>query len=45
MNFQIILVSSSLLHGDLWGGNYMFLTNGQPALFDPHHYMEIENLT
>ena len=25
----------SLLHGDLWGGNYMFLTNGQPALFDP----------
>lgn len=25
----------SLLHGDLWGGNYMFLTNGSPALFDP----------
>ncbi|EKU50045.1 fructosamine kinase family protein [Staphylococcus massiliensis] len=25
----------SLLHGDLWSGNYMFLTNGQPALFDP----------
>jgi Fructosamine-3-kinase len=25
----------SLLHGDLWGGNHMFLTNGQPALFDP----------
>lgn len=25
----------SLLHGDLWGGNYMFLENGQPALFDP----------
>ncbi|MBI5974456.1 fructosamine kinase family protein [Staphylococcus canis] len=25
----------SLLHGDLWGGNYMFLTDGQPALFDP----------
>ncbi|MEY8292429.1 fructosamine kinase family protein [Carnobacteriaceae bacterium 52-44] len=25
----------SLLHGDLWGGNHMFLTNNQPALFDP----------
>ncbi|GEP78781.1 fructosamine kinase family protein [Staphylococcus carnosus] len=26
---------ASLLHGDLWGGNYMFLKNGDPALFDP----------
>lgn len=25
----------SLLHGDLWGGNHMFLTNGEPAIFDP----------
>ncbi len=25
----------SLLHGDLWAGNYMFLTDGKPALFDP----------
>ena len=25
----------SLLHGDLWGGNHMFLTDGEPALFDP----------
>lgn len=25
----------SLLHGDLWGGNYMFLKDGQPALIDP----------
>ncbi|HLR92842.1 MAG TPA: fructosamine kinase family protein [Atopostipes sp.] len=25
----------SLLHGDLWGGNHMFLKNGEPALFDP----------
>ena len=25
----------SLLHGDLWAGNYMFLSNGEPALFDP----------
>lgn len=27
--------SPSLLHGDLWGGNYMFLSDGRPALFDP----------
>lgn len=26
---------ASLLHGDLWGGNYMFLKDGTPALFDP----------
>ncbi|MGO4937936.1 fructosamine kinase family protein [Fundicoccus sp. Sow4_H7] len=26
---------SSLLHGDLWSGNFMFLKNGEPALFDP----------
>ncbi|MDN8969166.1 fructosamine kinase family protein, partial [Staphylococcus aureus] len=25
----------SLLHGDLWGGNYMFLQDGRPALYDP----------
>lgn len=25
----------SLLHGDLWGGNYMFDTQGQPVLIDP----------
>lgn len=25
----------SLLHGDLWAGNYMFLADGRPALFDP----------
>lgn len=25
----------SLLHGDMWGGNHMFLTDGNPALFDP----------
>jgi fructosamine-3-kinase len=27
--------SPRLLHGDLWAGNYMFLLDGQPALFDP----------
>lgn len=26
---------ASLLHGDLWAGNYMFLEDGTPALFDP----------
>lgn len=25
----------SLVHGDLWAGNYMFLKDGTPALFDP----------
>ncbi|WP_353947514.1 fructosamine kinase family protein [Sporolactobacillus sp. Y61] len=24
-----------LLHGDLWGGNYMFTADGSPALIDP----------
>lgn len=26
----------SLLHGDLWSGNFMFRQNGRPVLFDPH---------
>lgn len=25
----------ALLHGDLWGGNHLFLKDGSPALFDP----------
>ncbi|QEG02687.1 Fructosamine kinase [Stieleria maiorica] len=28
----------SLLHGDLWSGNYLFDTAGQPALIDPAVY-------
>lgn len=28
----------SLLHGDLWGGNHGFLTNGCPVIFDPAAY-------
>ncbi len=29
---------ASLLHGDLWSGNYAFDTNGQPLIFDPAVY-------
>ncbi|MDM4017898.1 fructosamine kinase family protein [Roseiconus lacunae] len=28
----------SLLHGDLWSGNYLFGTDGRPALIDPAVY-------
>lgn len=28
----------SLLHGDLWGGNYAFLQTGEAAIFDPALY-------
>ena len=28
----------SLLHGDLWGGNLAFVTNGEPVIFDPAPY-------
>jgi protein-ribulosamine 3-kinase len=28
----------SLLHGDLWGGNYMVGSNGEPVLIDPAVY-------
>lgn len=28
-------VTPSLLHGDLWAGNYMFDQNGTPTLIDP----------
>lgn len=28
----------SLLHGDLWGGNHAYLTDGTPAIFDPAVY-------
>ena len=31
-------VSPSLLHGDLWGGNYLIATNGTPHLIDPATY-------
>jgi fructosamine-3-kinase len=28
----------SLLHGDLWGGNLGYLTDGQPVIYDPAVY-------
>jgi len=30
--------AASLLHGDLWGGNYAFLADGTPMIFDPAPY-------
>jgi len=29
---------ASLLHGDLWSGNYGYLQNGEPVIFDPAVY-------
>ncbi len=29
---------ASLLHGDLWSGNYGYLTKGDPVIFDPAVY-------
>ncbi len=31
-------VKPSLLHGDLWGGNYLIAANGTPYLIDPATY-------
>ena len=30
--------ASSLLHGDLWGGNHAYLADGAPVIFDPAVY-------
>jgi len=32
------VVAPSLLHGDLWGGNYLIDDRGQPVLIDPAAY-------
>ncbi len=29
---------ASLLHGDLWSGNYFFIAGGDPAIYDPAVY-------
>jgi fructosamine-3-kinase len=29
---------ASLLHGDLWSGNYSIMSNGEPVIFDPAVY-------
>lgn len=31
-------IKPSLVHGDLWSGNYAYLKNGEPVLFDPAIY-------
>ena len=36
--FTDTLPLPSLLHGDLWGGNYAFDQDGQPVIFDPAVY-------
>lgn len=33
--YQIHPVQPSLLHGDLWAGNFLFTSNGTPTLIDP----------
>jgi fructosamine-3-kinase len=36
--FEDYMPAPSLLHGDLWGGNWAMLKNGQPVIFDPAVY-------
>ena len=36
--FQEYTPVPALLHGDLWGGNWAMLSNGQPVVFDPAAY-------
>ncbi len=36
--FKDTLTAPSLLHGDLWSGNYTFDSAGQPVVFDPAIY-------
>lgn len=32
------VVTASLLHGDLWGGNWLAANSGEPVIFDPAVY-------
>ena len=36
--FESYTPQASMLHGDLWSGNYGALTNGEPVIFDPAFY-------
>lgn len=36
--FRNYLPPASLLHGDLWGGNFATMTSGEPVIFDPAVY-------
>ena len=36
--FTDYVPQASLLHGDLWSGNYGYLENGDPVIFDPAVY-------
>ena len=36
--FVDYIPKASLLHGDLWSGNYAFTADGEPAIFDPAVY-------
>jgi protein-ribulosamine 3-kinase len=36
--FADYLPEASLLHGDLWSGNYAFTSSGEPTIFDPAVY-------
>lgn len=36
--FDNYVPESSLLHGDLWSGNYAYTSAGDPAIFDPAVY-------
>ena len=36
--FDSYTPAASLLHGDLWSGNYAYTTSNEPAIFDPAVY-------
>lgn len=36
--FESYTPAASMLHGDLWGGNYGGLSDGTPVIFDPAFY-------
>ncbi|WP_338359429.1 fructosamine kinase family protein [Yeosuana marina] len=46
LNHLFVNIKPSLLHGDLWSGNYLISTKGEPYLIDPalyfgHHEVDI----